>query len=300
MTSPDDPPETLFADHPWHYLPRPALGQSLAVPSMLSDRERRLYTWLTARWMRGAGVVVDLGCFAGGSTASLAQGLVLAGRREPVHAYDRFTLNDAAKQRFLYPAGIKPFEGRDMLALVRRLLAPWESRIELHRGDVAAMRWQGDPIEVLTVDLAKSTALADHIAAQFFPALIPGRSILVQQDYLHDAQPWLPAQMELLARHFQPLAHVAPGSMVFLCRSIPAPDEIEAVRVSGLSDDALLDLLERARRRFRAPAVAKGLAKAMEKLRAHPGARDAKTLRGRAQHRPAKNSVGEGAPKRRG
>ena len=113
---------------------------------MLTSRERRLYVWLAAHWARGAGAVVDLGCFVGGSAACLAQGLALAGRDGPVHAYHRFSANESAKEKFLYASGVPPFEGSDTLALAQRLLAPWEGRVALHRGDILKQRWTGAPI----------------------------------------------------------------------------------------------------------------------------------------------------------
>jgi len=279
MIRSEDTAEPLFASRPWDALPAAAMGHATGVPSMLNARERRLYTWLGARWARGEGAVVDLGCFVGGSAACLAQGLLLGGHGGKVHAYDRFTANDAAKQKFLYPAGVAPFDGRDTLPLARQLLAPWEGHVEFHRGDILDQTWPGHPIELLVVDIAKSTAIADHVAARFFPALIPGRSVLVQQDCLHDAQPWLPAQMELLADHFLPLAHVAPHSMVYLCTAAVTEEALRAARTESLDDAGMLRLLAASRTRHSARGIDRQLQKAEAMLRANPGVRDAGALR---------------------
>ena len=279
MRDSHDPPEAVFADAPWTALPDAALGRAGEVPSMLTSRERRLYVWLATHWARGAGAVVDLGCFVGGSTACLAQGLALAGRDGPVHAYDRFSANESAKEKFLYASGVPPFEGSDTLALAQRLLAPWEGRVALHRGDILDQHWTGEPIELLVVDIAKSTAITDHVAAQFFGALIPGRSVLVHQDYLHNVQPWLPVQMELLKDHFTPLAHLAPHSMCFLCTRAPDAEALKRARTDTRDAGAMLELLDAARRRHALPAADRAIGKMMENLRAHPGLRDAGALR---------------------
>lgn len=281
-----DPSQPSFADAPWNRLSDAMLARAGDVPTMLTPRERRLYVWLAAHWSRGAGAVVDLGCFVGGSTACLAQGLTLAGRDGLVHAYDRFTANESAKEKFLYAQGVPRFEGSDTLALARQLLAPWEGRIKLHRGDILEQRWTGEPVELLVVDIAKSTTIADHVAAQFFGAMIPGRSVLVHQDYFHNVQPWLPAQMEMLKDHFTPLAHIAPHSMCFLCTAVPEAEALESARTDALDSATMLRHLESVRVRHALPAADRAIGRMMDNVRAHPELRDAGALRRHAR-RPA-------------
>jgi hypothetical protein len=236
----------LFAARPWRADSLSDPGPALAVPTMLSEEEGRLYTWLGARWATGEGEVVDLGAFAGGSAARLAEGLTRGSSGALVHAFDRFEADERAKTRHLYRAGIAPFTGSDIMPLVRRLLEPWETRITFHQGDIATAAWTGEPIEILVIDAAKSAAVADCIAATFFPVLIPGRSIVVQQDYLHPPTPWLAAQMAVLAGCFRPLAYLAPTSMVFLCTSRATSAALEKARVANLDDAALRKLIRKA------------------------------------------------------
>ena len=47
----------------------------------------------------------------------------------------------------------------------------------------------------LVIVAAKTPALADHIAAVFLSAMVPGRSVLIHQDFLHAGLPWLPVQI---------------------------------------------------------------------------------------------------------
>jgi len=139
--------------------------------------------------------------------------------------------------------------------------------------------WSGGPIEVLVIDIAKSTEVADHVAASFFPALVPGRSIVVQQDFLHEAQPWLPVQMELFGGHFVPLAKVGPHGMSYLCTASVAGADIAAARTGALDDSAMLGLLQAAQTRFAGRAFARQFEKAMARLSANPGLRTAGALR---------------------
>lgn len=271
----------VFGTRPWAQVTPDDLGPARAVPTMLTPAESRFYLWLARDWARGAGEIVDLGCFAGGSTARLAQGLALAGRGGLVHAYDNFTATERVKEQHLYRRGVARFEGRDILPVARALLDPWDGLVTFYRGDIAARRWPGDPIEVLVVDAAKTARLADHIAAEFFAALIPGRSVLVHQDFLHEVQPWLPAQMALLSDHFRPMARILPDCMAFLCTRPVTPDALAAARVADLADADLAALLRRAAR-WMDGVVSRGRFGAqIRALQRAPGARAAWDLRTR-------------------
>lgn len=279
-----------FADAPWRDIDAAGLGPASAVPTMLSAEECAFYYWLAAHWARDAGAVVDLGCFAGGSTARLAAGLAAAGSTARIHAYDRFTVNRPVKLRVLYPAGVARFRGRDILPLARRFLAPWEARIALHPGEIEDEGWAGGPVELLIVDAAKTDRGADRIAAQFFPALIAGRSVVVQEDFLHWRQPWLIAQAEALADCFELVALCAQAMAAFLVHRVPEPAELQAARTEAMDDSRLIELLQAARERHRAAGLAPRVEEAIAAIRANPGRRIAWKMKrpGRGGEAPAK------------
>jgi predicted O-methyltransferase YrrM len=268
-----------FAGAPWQAVRWRRFGPARKIPTMLGREERRLYWWLTGVWARGRGAAVDLGCFAGGSTARLAEGAAHAGHGQQVHAYDRFTADEATKAAVLYPAGIAPFAGEDILPVARALLAPWADRIQLHRGEIEAAVWTGGPIEVLAVDAAKSAATADAIAQRFYPSLVSAGSVVVHQDFLHPAQPWIAAQMERLARHFEPVAFVPRDTVVFLTRSAPTPADLAAAAVAGLDDAGLRHWLARAEARYAPLGLGPRVAALSAALTRAPGAREAWRLR---------------------
>lgn len=241
--------------------------------------ESQLYYWLARDWAQGAGAIVDLGAFAGGSTARLAAGQQAAGGTAPIHAYDHFTADTPVKERILYPGGIAPFEGRDIFLLAHRLLTPFKPQITLHPGEFLEQRWQGGPIELLCVDIAKTAESADHVAAQMFPHLIPGRSVVVQQDFLHSVQPWLPAQMALLHRYFTPLTRAARHCVAFLCTAVPPPEVLERARTAPLDDRQLTRLVRRAALRYQPLAGRYWFASMVRRIDANPEVRVAWRMR---------------------
>lgn len=248
-----------WAAKPWKAVTDDDLRAALAVPSMLTMDEARLYYWLAAR-AEGSGAVIDLGTHRGGSAARLLAGLATSASAAPLYTYDRFVT----------PEG----EG-DMLTQVQTALAPWGARVTCVKGDIARQAWTGGAVEILSVDAAKSPVTADRIAAEFFPALEPYRSVLIQQDFLHAKQPWLPVQMAALADCFQLVARAGNVCAVFVPKVRVTADHLRAARTEGLTDKTLLARLAEAAQLFSPPLPAQRFADQRVMVLANPGVRDA-------------------------
>lgn len=269
-----------FAGRPWLRVSAADLAAASAVPSMLSFEESQLYHWI-GESSAGFGATIDLGAFAGGSAARLLSGLAQNGKPHHVHAYDRFTADARARTKHLSPGGVAMVEGDDILPLVKRLMTPWEGQVTLHPGDILAQRWSGAPVETLVIDAGKTPALTDHIARCFYPSLLPGRSLVIHQDFLHDQQPWLCAQMQSLDACFAPLVQVATDCVVFLCIAPVTEAALDAAATVTLSDTRLLSGV-RAAARLYAPLIPRARFGAMvRRILANPGTRIAWKMRNR-------------------
>ncbi len=265
------PLAAAFDAAPWRQITAAETAAAASVPTMQRREELQLYYWL-AKQTQGIGATVDIGTFVGGSTAHLALGLAASGRPHHLHGFDRFTASEEARALHLSPDGIALTEVEDILPLAQRFLAPWAANITLHRGEIEDAKWQSGPIELLVVDAAKSTTLADHIAAQFFPSLIAGQSLLVHQDFLLLQQPWIAVQMARLADYFTPLGLVAKECVVFACTKTPDAAALERARTEAMDDDKLLSGIRAAAKLY--DFIPKERFKAMiDKLRANPGGR---------------------------
>ncbi len=267
-------PDPAFAGAPWQRVLWRRMGAARPIPTMLGSEERKLYFWLGAEAPGGDGAIVDLGCFAGGSTARLAAGAAWAGRPTPVHAYDRFLVNPEGKARFLYPAGVPPFEGEDLLPVARALLAPWADRVTLHAGDIEDNGWDGGPISVLVIDAGKTARSTDRIAADFFPSLVPG-ALVVHQDFLHRNQPWLAVQMELMAEWFDPIAFVPRDTVVFRLRSTPTASALAAMATDVLGDADMSAALAAAEARYAGWGLDGRIAALRQAMTENPSVREA-------------------------
>lgn len=264
---------TEFTKAPWMAVPPERLEPMASVPTMLAREEQRLYYWLTSVWSGDHGEVVELGSYVGGSTARLAAGLFDTEKLARVFAYDHFRTDENTKQNVLYKHGIPEFDGDDILPLAQKLLKPWNDRIVYRRGPIESKTWKGGPIEILAMDASKSVHTMDRMSEIFFPHLIPGRSLVVQQDYYHWRQPWVPAQMRRMANWFTPIAFCPNDTVIFLNTRKVTPAALEQGRIEGLDDAALQLALRRTIRLSPSWSRAYRIRKMIRAVAANPGVR---------------------------
>lgn len=211
------PAAARLEDRPWRQVEAPP--EVLAVPTMLSVQERQLLYWLARHHVRGDGRIVDGGCFLGGSTAALAAGLAARDDLGPpsprIASYDRFVVEDytLADYGSSFP---DPRPGASFRPAFDANIAPWAGWVEVREGDATAVGWTGEPIEVLFLDLVKTWELNDLVLDQFLPCLVPGHSVIVQQDYLWGYGPWIHMTMELLHDSVRQLDAMPNGSVAYL------------------------------------------------------------------------------------
>ena len=106
--------------------------------TMLSEQERQLLYWLTSTHFIGAGAIVDGGCFVGGSTLSLAEGLRKNAARSSsarVHVFDLFEVEPYMADLYFSERGLAPgdsfrtlFDGKHQVGQRPALGDGWRPR----------------------------------------------------------------------------------------------------------------------------------------------------------------------------
>jgi SAM-dependent methyltransferase len=231
---------------------RPVPAASANVPTMLVPDELRLLNHLASEYYTGAGLIVDGGSFLGGSTTALADGLRrnprARGIEKPIHSYDQFEVEGWTRGIY-FPETVA--EGASFRADFDRSIAPYADLVEVHAGDVRDHPWTGGPIEILFIDLAKHWDVCDWVTWQFFPHLIPGRSLVIQQDYLyHHWVAWLHVTMEYYADYFEYVCDTEVNSVVFLNTKRIPPTVLRRETVARLTTEEKIELMDRAANRF--------------------------------------------------
>jgi len=217
---------------------------AVGIPTMLSKAERRLLYALARDYAGGDNAIVDAGCFLGGSTAALLAGV--RDRKEPwrgppVESYDLFRVEAFTIPKFFEDVHV----GESFRPRFDAHVARFEVPHAVHEGDITELGWSGGPIDILFLDVLKSWEINDAVLRDFFPSLVPGRSIIVQQDYGYGDTPWIPITMELLRDSVVLLDWMEWGSHVFFVeRELPV--EVLQDGISGLDVDARLELIDQA------------------------------------------------------
>lgn len=182
--------------------------------TMLNDEELRMLRWLTARYYRGVGGIIDGGAFLGGSTVALCKGLRDAGWVGcRIDSYDLFVAEAYAAEiygedRFVAGESTRP--------LYDEGIAPYSDFVCVHEGDISTAEWLGGDIEILFLDCLKTSDVNDSCILNFFPHLIPNHSLVIQQDFLWNYLPWIHISMESLYPYFEILCDTEYNSVVFL------------------------------------------------------------------------------------
>ena len=206
---------------------------------MLSKGEMQMLFSATSRFFSGRGLIVDAGAFAGMSAYCLAKGLKhngdLVSDGTVIHSFDIFKADDAYTRDYLKNVFFtsqdvngnrkeilySPDVGEDFLDVFWHQNHDNRSLIEVHQGDFLEKSWGKGGIEILFVDVCKTLRLQSHLLSSFFPSLIPGESVVIQQDYHHPYHPYIHVAMEVLEEYFQVLISQEGGSRVYLVKEIP-------------------------------------------------------------------------------
>ncbi|HTF88343.1 MAG TPA: class I SAM-dependent methyltransferase [Planctomycetota bacterium] len=223
------------------------------VPAMVSRAEQKYLYWLTRTQWSDAGHVVEIGPWLGGSTLCLARGMAASGHgAHQLHAFDNFIWREFMARFAPLPiaAGesFEPFFLRNVESVKERVVAhaltlpdekiPGDAQTEEVRGNEAprspAFEWdRGQPIEILFVDGAKSWRGMRWLLSRVAPALIPGKTLFVCQDFKHWASSWVPLMMARIEKQLE-LVHVVRRGSTATFR-LRAP--IESSLFEGLVDD---------------------------------------------------------------
>lgn len=205
-------------------------SSSLSVPSMMSVPEKRFLFGLASRYYSGKGIIVDAGIFLGASTRCFGEGVranphfaeITQTWPQPVISFEKAIVNPGMPAFFKRnKMAFSAEPGESFEAEVRRNIEPVKDVIELRVGDIMQTAVIDDPIEILFLDILKLPDISVHTFRAFFPKLIPGRSIVIQQDYFYERLPYIKTHQEALGEYFDFIGEIG-STAVFLCtKKIP-------------------------------------------------------------------------------
>jgi hypothetical protein len=202
----------------------------LSVPSMMSVAERRFIYGLASKYYSGEGIIVDAGIFLGASTRCFGEGLrenpslekAVAGWRRPIVSFERGIVTPtmpAFFKRNSIETDLSP--GDSFAEMLRENVRPVIDMVDLRVGDIMETGKLEQPVEILFLDVLKLPDINKFVVENYYSKLIPGRSVVIQQDYFYDLLPYIKIYQEAFADYFAYIGEIG-STAIFLCtRKIP-------------------------------------------------------------------------------
>jgi hypothetical protein len=236
------------------------IGKSvLAVPSMMSVPERRFLYGLASKYYVGEGLIVDAGIFLGASTMCFGEGLrenanlqsAVTKWRRPIVSLERGIVTPTMPAFFKRNGlDIELQPGESFAELVRTNVQPVAGLVDLRVGDIQETGAIDEPIEILFLDVLKLPEINKYVVENYYSKLIPGRSIVLQQDYFYDLLPYVKTYQEFFADYFTYVGEIG-STGVFLCKT-QIPQEVtvaleqkldaeEQIRLAGIALQRSID-----------------------------------------------------------
>ncbi len=211
-----------------------------AIPALLTQEDRSTYFVAASELFTGQGIIVDAGAFLGGTAYTLAEGLEknkkLDGldKKDLVLSLDMFEVVDETWQR-RYPTMIGLGTGDCFQHLFTQNVSKYSNTVSSKKVDLTEYTYTDPrPIEILGLDVLKSSDLAISCFASFLPHLIPGVSFVLHQDHVHATLPFTISAFHLFSDILEPCGECV-HTAVFKCvRSITREDVLE--RFDGAPD----------------------------------------------------------------
>lgn len=216
---------------------------AVKVPSMMSMLEKRVLFTLARERYSGEGLIIDAGIFLGASTVCFGDGLcqnaalkkIVKRWKKPIISFERGIINPGMPAFFMRNNVAEMGEpGESFAAAVEANIAPVASLVDLRMGDILQTGLGiTQPIEILFLDVLKLPEISRFVIRNFFPRLIPGVSIVVQQDYFYERLPFIKTDQEFFAEYFTYIGEVC-STALFLCTK-PIPESEVARLEAGIS-----------------------------------------------------------------
>ena len=205
-----------------------------AIRSMLRPDEKRILHMLAKYYYSGRGAIFDAGIFLGGCTEAFCNGLNENKRVKPnnqIWAYEygncspdvNFEVDGAYTFEFLQNSYPNKKINYDFTNIVRENLEGLNkpSCYQLYLGDINVQPYP-NKIEIMFLDVCKCSR-TNFAMQKLFSRLIPNKSVVIQQDYIFSACPWLRITMGYLKDYFEFIGATKVNSALFLLKKeIPA------------------------------------------------------------------------------
>jgi len=122
-----------------------------------------------------------------------------------VHVYDLFKAYEHQVANLFPKMGVTNIRvGDDFSHLYRKHVEPIKNALSVNVGDIRDVQWTKADIEILFMDCATTPNISVTILQKFFPFLIPGLSLVINQDFFFERAWWFPYMAEVFSDFLTP------------------------------------------------------------------------------------------------
>ena len=236
-----------------------------AVPSMMSMGEREFLYGIAKDYYKGDGLIIDAGTFLGASTVCLGSGLkenqdcqaAVSQWQKPIISFELGIANSQMPVSFKrHQVGQNLKAGDSFAPIVEEHIAPVADVVNMQFGDItktgklklAANLNKGARVEILFLDVLKSPELNSFCFQEYFPRLIPRRSLVIQQDYLNGDLPFIHINQEYFADKFEYVGEISSSAVFRLVHRI-TEQEVEELFENPPEGEERVSLVSKAAKR---------------------------------------------------
>jgi len=213
------------------------LPSSVVSAAMTTKEEQSLFTKSVKDVAGLKGEIIDLGCWLGSTTISLASGLRELNDPGKVYAFDRF-IWEPWMDLYSSEHWCEYLPGELFLPETRRRMGDLKPWVVLVTADLTTYHWEGGAVRLVLVDAMKSWRLTTAIGREFYAPLVKD-GLVLHQDYLSYNHPWLSVLQYRLRDYMcyeTCVSHGATASFRLL-KEIPQDVLFKATDFSQLTDD---------------------------------------------------------------
>lgn len=201
------------------------------APSMLFPQEQNFLKLLGEKYYCGEGAIFDVG-YCRDLCSIFCAGLKeqYFTHKEVIHVYEWGRCTDEYLIDFIAQhCGKELVIGDSFADIVVKNLSSCSGAeyIKPHIGDILLQTYP-EVIEIFFLDVCKTSEI-NHAMTQLFSRGIPGKSIVIHQDFVHEWLPWIHVTMGYLHEYFEPIGNLM-YSFVFLHKKEISKEVLEYIR----------------------------------------------------------------------
>lgn len=217
--------------------------------AMTSQSERSYCEKYAATQFTGQGAMIELGCWLGSLTNSLANGLkkneLIRKKEGSILVFDYYQWDVIMEDWVLGTPYANRIEvGGNFKILFDETTESNAKYIQATQCDLTNYKWDRGSIEFMIIDSMKTYPLCQNIISSFYPSLIQDDGLIFHQDYIHFFHSWIHLSLYWLRDYFETVEYIRHSNTVILKNTKSIPQDL--LKLPQSMNDYEIDFIDQA------------------------------------------------------